>query len=112
MTTKHPPEIQTSFEIKDYRQPVVTSIGVLLGFLMGFLINWITDEHFSIKTLSDQVALAACLIGPMFLLIALFRMLKPILTQTNALAHYQITLKIYFLGILISLVLLMVSAFL
>ena len=26
-----------AFEMKDYRQPVVTSLGVILGFLVGFL---------------------------------------------------------------------------
>jgi hypothetical protein len=101
----------TPFEIKDYRQPVVTSIGVILGFLMGFLINWVTDEHFSIRTLSDQFAFVACLIGPLLLLIALFRMLNPISTQINAILHYQRTLKIYFLGIMLPLFLLVVSAF-
>ena len=101
----------TPFEIKDYRQPVVTSIGVILGFLMGFLINWVTDEHFSIRTQSDQVALVACMIGPILLLIALFRMLNPISTQINALLYYQNTLRFYFLGITLPLFLLVVSAF-
>lgn len=99
------------FEIKDYRQPVVTSIGVLLGFLMGFLINWVTDEHFSIRTPSDQVALIACLIGPILLLIALFRMLVPLSEKTNTLLYYQRTLQIYFLGVMLPLFMLIASAF-
>ena len=65
----------TPFEIKDYRQPVVTSIGVILGFLMGFLINWVTDEHFSIHTQVDQVAFFACLIRP-FLLLLVFAFIE------------------------------------
>jgi len=27
-------------EIKDYRQPVVTSVGILLGFILNFLAGW------------------------------------------------------------------------
>jgi len=36
-----------AFELKDYRQPVVTSLGVILGFLIGFLGQWVTEDNFA-----------------------------------------------------------------
>lgn len=41
-----------TFELKDYRQPVVTSLGVILGFLLGFLGQWVTEDGFALKNMA------------------------------------------------------------
>lgn len=88
-----------AFELKDYRQPVVTSLGVILGFLIGFLGQWVTEDNFALRSLSDGVVLLACCIGAMLLFSALFRMLQPNVASEEALAHYRVTLKLYMAGL-------------
>lgn len=100
-----------AFELKDYRQPVVTSLGVILGFLVGFLGQWVTEENFALRSASDMVALASLLLASMLLLVALFRMITPGVPSEGALAHYRLTLKLYATGLAIALGGLMVSAF-
>lgn len=100
-----------AFELKDYRQPVVTSLGVILGFLVGFLGQWITEDNFALRSGSDVVVLCSSFIGVVLLLGALFRMLKPDLPPDAALAYYRITLKVYMAGIGFAFGGLLISAF-
>jgi hypothetical protein len=88
-----------AFELKDYRQPVVTSLGVILGFLVGFLGQWVTEDNFALRSLSDGVVLLSCCMGALLLFSALFRMLQPGLAAEAALAHYRVTLKLYMAGL-------------
>ena len=89
----------TAFELKDYRQPVVTSLGVILGFLVGFLGQWVTEEDFALRSLADGVVLLGCCAGALLLFSALFRMLQPGVAPEEALAHYRVTLKLYMAGL-------------
>lgn len=88
-----------AFELKDYRQPVVTSLGVILGFLVGFLGQWVTEEDFALRSLADGVVLLGCCAGALLLFSALFRMLQPGVAPEEALAHYRVTLKLYMAGL-------------
>jgi hypothetical protein len=88
-----------AFEMKDYRQPVVTSLGVILGFLVGFLGQWVTEDNFALRSLSDGVVLVSCFVGALLLFAALFRMLTPGVPAETALAHYKVTLKMYMAGL-------------
>jgi hypothetical protein len=88
-----------AIDLKDYRQPVVTSLGVILGFLVGFLGQWVTEDSFALRSLSDAVVLLGCCVGGLLLFSALFRMLQPGVAQDAALAHYRVTLKLYMAGL-------------
>ena len=61
-----------AFEIKDYRQPLVTSLGVILGFLLGFLGQWVTETDFALRDASDHLTFWGSLCAAGLLLAALW----------------------------------------
>ena len=93
---------ETPFDIKDFRQPVVTSVGVLLGFLIGFLGQWVTETGFALRSIGDGLVFAGALIGFVLLLITLFRMLWPGIPPARALNAYRRTLTLYICGLIIA----------
>ena len=97
-------------ELKDFRQPMVTSIGVILGFLMGFLGQWVTEPAFHLTTAADHIVFAGSLTGVVLLLFALYRMLSPVLPKDVA-AYYARTLQLYMGGILVAFSSMLISAF-
>jgi polyferredoxin len=97
-------------EIKDYRQPMVTSIGVILGFLMGFLGQWVTEPTFKLASASDYMVFVGSLAGVVLLLVALYRMLSPAL-PTDVAQYYGRTLQLYMGGIVVAFSSMVVSAF-
>jgi hypothetical protein len=97
-------------ELKDYRQPMVTSIGVILGFLIGFLGQWVTEPAFHLSTASDHIVFAGSLMGVMLLLLALYRMLSPVLPK-DVPTYYARTLQFFMGGILVALSSMLISAF-
>jgi hypothetical protein len=103
-------ETDTRMEFKDFRQPMVTSIGVILGFLMGFLGQWVTEPNFKLASASDDLVFAGSLLGVVMLLCALYRMLSPRLPK-NLEGYYMLTLRLYMGGIVVAFVSMLVSAF-
>ncbi|OGB30447.1 MAG: hypothetical protein A3F78_14690 [Burkholderiales bacterium RIFCSPLOWO2_12_FULL_61_40] len=97
-------------EIKDYRQPMVTSIGVILGFLMGFLGQWVTEPDFKLASADDHMVFAGSLVGIVLLLAALYRMLSPVIA-TEVTQYYRRTLQLYMSGIVVAFSSMVVSAF-
>lgn len=104
-------QTQADFDIKDYRQPLVTSLGVILGFFVGFLGQWVTENDFALHTASDWIAFCASLTAVLMLLTALFRMLTPVRKGNKAYAFYRNTLHLYMAGVLCAFGGLVVSAF-
>lgn len=100
-----------TIDLKDYRQPMVTSIGVMLGFLVGFLGQWITEDSFVLRNASDWVTFLGCFMGVLLLLISLFRMLTPMVSSARAMRFYKTTLWLYTSGVLFAFGSLLVSAF-
>ena len=100
-----------AFEIKDYRQPLVTSLGVILGFLLGFLGQWVTETDFALRDASDHLTFWGSLCAAGLLLAALYRMLLP-LSAVDALVHYRQTLRLYMVGIGLAFVAILSSVFL
>lgn len=100
----------TEFEIKDYRQPLVTSLGVILGFFLGFLGQWITEDDFSLNLISEYVTLFGTVVGAGLLLYALYRMLSPVNPET-ARVYYARTLTIYMTGVLVPFISILAAAF-
>lgn len=91
-----------AFDLKDFRQPVVTSLGVILGFLVSFLGQWVTEENFALRTTADWTVITTSIGGGMLLFVALFRMLQPAVPGEAALAHYRCTLRFYMAGLTVS----------
>lgn len=100
-----------AFEIRDYRQPLVTSLGVVLGFLIGFLAQWVSEETFALTTASDWLVFVGCIAGAAILLRVLFRMLSPP-DAGDPLLRYRRTLRLYVCGIATAFISLIVAAFL
>lgn len=102
---------QGSIDLKDYRQPMVTSLGVILGFLVGFLGQWVTEDNFELKNLSDYTVFTGCFIGALLLFFALFKMLKPNIPAELALNHYHHALRLYMTGVVLAFGSILISAF-
>jgi hypothetical protein len=99
------------FDIKDFRQPLVTSLGVILGFLLGFLGQWVTEDAFELRGASDSITFVGCIVGSLMLLTALIRMLSPGVTPELATTFYRNTLRIFIVGVVLPLRSIVVSAF-
>lgn len=99
------------FEIKDYRQPLVTSLGVILGFLVGFLAQWVSDDAFELSGASDWLVFLGCIIGAAIMMRVLFRMLMPP-DGSEPVVFYRKTLRLYVTGIATAFLSLIIAAFL
>ena len=89
---------------------MVTSIGVILGFLMGFLGQWVTEPNFRLESASDYIVFVGSLLGVLLLLVSLYRMLSPVVPSDVA-RHYTDTLRLYMGGIVVAFSSMVVSAF-
>ena len=89
--------------IKEFRQPMVTAIGIILGFVMGFSADWAT-EPVDVSTTADYFVGLGLMMGVFLLILALFRMLNANYPKATARAYYQRTLYIFILGLLLSFV--------
>ncbi len=102
----------TTIDLKDFRQPVVTSLGIILGFLLGFLGQWVTEESFALKGLGDMLTFIGSIVGALLLFTALFRMLSPSVLPEHALGMYHSVLRLYLAGVIVPLSCILISAFL
>jgi hypothetical protein len=100
-----------TFEIKDYRQPVVTSLGIILGFLLGFLGQWVTEPSFLLKEAGDILTFVGTVLGVVLLFIALFKMLSPNMAPQQSLKTYQSVLRLYLVGVVVPTGSILLSAF-
>lgn len=89
-------------EVAPFRQPMVTSIGIVLGFLLAFLANWAAqaDAEPAITSISDLVIAFALLGGAALFTTALFRLLDS-RVHANAGERYRTTFRLYMLGFLL-----------
>lgn len=99
------------FDLKDYRQPTVTSLGIIIGFLLGFLGQWVTEDSFALRNASDVLVFVGSVGGLALLMTALFRMLEPRENSEEAVQAYRGILRLYLAGVLLTLVAMLVSAF-
>lgn len=86
--------------IQYYRQPIVTTTGILLGFVLNFASGWL-QSAFSIHWLKDLV-IAVTLMGCVTLLIiVLFRVLNMNYPRERHAEemYYKRTLRMFLIGI-------------
>ena len=90
-------------ELKDYRQPLVTSLGIILGFLLGYLGTWAnSSEGALLADSADIVIFATILCAVAIFILVLYRMLNPRTPGGDPLAYYQRTLRLYVAGIIVA----------
>lgn len=104
------PTPKPAMEIKDYRQPMVTAIGIMLGFLVGFLGNWVAEPEFRLVDVSDKIAFSGSVAGAVCLIGALFRMLN-IAPVEDIVGYYQRTLYLFCAGVTLALSCIFISGF-
>ncbi|MBK8454775.1 MAG: hypothetical protein WAQ53_03600 [Thiofilum sp.] len=91
-------------DIKDFRQPMVTSVGIILGFLMNFLAQWAIadDDHPAIQTLADGVVAATLLVGIGLMIYVLFMLLTNRYDTTQSGHYYYRIFRWYMAAIIVS----------
>lgn len=93
-------------ELKDYRQPLVTSLGIILGFLLSYLGGWAAaSTSAGAGLLEDRadVAIFCTIVAAVAIFICvLYRMLNPMLPAGDPLKYYRLTLRLFILGIIVA----------
>ncbi|MFZ1342921.1 hypothetical protein [Thiothrix eikelboomii] len=99
-----PKDLSMNHDIRDFRQPMVTSIGIILGFLMNFLAQWAIadDEEAAIQTLADGIVAITLLIGIGLMIFVLFKLLTNRYDTANAGSYYQRIFRWYMASIIVS----------
>lgn len=99
-----PQDKQMNNDIRDFRQPMVTSIGIMLGFLMNFLAQWAIadDDSSAIQTSADAIVAITLLVGIGLMIFTLFKLLTNRYDTANAGLYYQGIFRWYMAAIIIS----------
>mgnify|MGYP000844154797 CR=1 FL=1 len=82
-------------ELKDYRQPMVTSVGIMLGFLLNFLAGWGIRSGEAIGDLTDAVILTTTVAAVVGMVATLYRILNADLGTRDPAHYYRVTLRLY-----------------
>lgn len=89
-------------ELKDYRQPLVTSLGIILGFLLGYLGTWANSSNGGLLADGTDVAVFVTIMAAVIVfVVVLYRMLTP-RVPAEPLHYYHRTLILYITGIVIA----------
>lgn len=81
-------------EIKDYRQPMVTSLGIVVGFLLNFLAEW-GIKNGQPETASEWVVLVVVVVALALMTTVLFLILHPTKGTENPGRYYLKILRLY-----------------
>jgi uncharacterized membrane protein len=84
--------------IQNYRQPMVTAIGIILGFVLGFVGKWAT-EPVSQTTTADYFVIIGLMVSIILLIIALYRILNNNYPEDKVAVYYRKTLLIFISGL-------------
>jgi len=92
-------------DVAGLRQPMVTSIGIIMGFQLAFLANWaLTAETVpAVVGLADTVLALTFLVSTVAFMLVLFRLLNNRIV-TNPGQRYQDTLRIYISALVLAFV--------
>lgn len=99
MTNPAPPR-----DVAPFRQPMVTSLGIIMGFLLNFLAGWATEdsEGETLMTAADYAVAVPLLLAIAMMSLVLFRLLDARLPAGSAAAHYDTTFRLYCAAIVIA----------
>jgi hypothetical protein len=95
----------TPFDITPYRQPMITSLGILMGFLLNFIAGWATtdDDTPALVSLADYVVAISMLVALALMTVVLARLLSPQTQPEAARAHYRTTFRLYLTALALTL---------
>ncbi|MCL4672668.1 MAG: hypothetical protein KJZ64_06965 [Sphingomonadaceae bacterium] len=87
-----------------YRQPMVTSLGIIMGFLLNFLAGWATEDSDgdTLMTTADYAVAIPLLLAIALMSLVLFRLLDARLPSEAAAAHYDTTFRLYCIAIVVA----------
>lgn len=89
-------------DLKDYRQPLVTSLGIMLGFLLNFLAGWGIRTGQAIEDATDALILGSTMLAVLLMVVTLFRMLNANLGGRDPARYYRTTLRLYLVAIVLA----------
>lgn len=90
-------------ELKDYRQPLVTSLGIILGFLLSYLAGWANSSDGALLADGTDIVIFATVTTAVALLVwVLWRMLNPSPLAAAPLRYYRTTLRLYVVAIIVA----------
>lgn len=87
-------------ELFNFRQPLVTAAGIVLGFVLNFATELVKRDNKS--DLLSLMILVFTLIGISALIVSLYRILDNGYDRTNAGGYYRKTLKFFLFGVIFS----------
>ncbi len=107
-----PPVPEFTDAVDGYRQPMVTSLGVILGFLLAFLANWALNAERlpAVRDATDWVIAATLLFSTALFVTVLFRTLDNRIVPSPGL-RYRATLKLYLVALVLVFLGLMTALF-
>lgn len=97
------PEPLYEAEIAAFRQPMVTSIGIILGFQLGFLANWALSAETvpAVTGLADTVLALNFMASIALFTLVLFRVLDN-RRRADAGERYRVTLRLYMAALIVA----------
>lgn len=87
-----------------YRQPMVTSIGIIMGFLLNFIATWATTEDGepALSSGADYLVAGTMLISIALMIFVLSRLLNNRFNPETVGAQYQLTFRLYLISLLLA----------
>lgn len=84
--------------IQNYRQPMVTSIGIILGFVLGFTGKWAT-EPVEKTEVTDYIVIIGLFVSIVLLILSMYRILNNNYPQEDTAKYYKKTLNLFIIGL-------------
>ena len=97
----------TDKRIKDltaYRQPMVTSLGIIMGFILNFLAGWATRDNAvsEISGRADWIVAATLMFALALMVLVLYRLLDFRHHEDDIERVYGNTLRLYMISIILA----------
>lgn len=97
-------EDQKPRDIAPLRQPMVTSLGIIMGFILNFLASWATEDEgrATVFTTADRAVASTLLLSIALMCIVLFRLLDIRQPEHIQEQRYYRTFQLYVAAIVIA----------
>ncbi|HET6996531.1 MAG TPA: hypothetical protein VFI06_16160 [Chitinophagaceae bacterium] len=97
--TIHQSQMIPKMDIDKYRGPMVTAVGIFLGFMLNFTNSWVPKAF--TKDASDIIIGVAVVSTICLLVTVVYRILRPEYGEEGAKKFYKKTLRMFIIGICI-----------
>ncbi len=104
MTDQHPDDPRYEADIAPYRQPMVTSIGIIMGFMLNFLANWAVtdDDQSALQTPADWIVAGSIMASMILFAVVLYRLLDNRLSPQGQARRYAGTFRLYMAALVVA----------